>query len=144
MSSPVVVQGTPVTMAQQATPAGPPTNPDVRGSKQETKCNDIPFAVLFYINLFAIVGVAAVYGPDALSEGDDTDTSDREYSGYAYAALICVFLSILGSTGGLLVMMCIPATLIKAALIFVVIMAGLWMIRESVSSVFYVFMTSLF
>ena len=135
MSTPVVVQGTPVSMPQQATPAGAPSNPEVRGEKQETRCNDIPFAILFYANLVAIIAVAFTYGPDALSVDDDEkdengnpDRGTREYDGYAYAAVICVFLSILGSIGGLMVMMCIPETLIKAALIFVVIMAGVWMV----------------
>ena len=129
MSSPVVVQGTPVSMAQEATPAAPPTNPEIRGEKQETKCNDIPFAILFYANLVAIIAVAATYGPDALQGNDDTGNDDDvEYKGYAIAALICAFLSIIGSVLGLLVMMCIPETLIKAALIFVVILAGIWMV----------------
>lgn len=129
MSNPVVVQGTPVSTPQQATPAGPPSNAQVRGEKQESRCNDIPFAVLFYANLVAIIAVAFTYGPDALSVDDDEkddngdpDDGTREYDGYVYAALICVFLSILGSIGGLMVMMCIPETLIKVSLIFVVIM----------------------
>ena len=144
MSGPVVVQGRPVSAPQQARPANTststaPTNGTTHhGEKQETRCNDIPFAILFYLNVIAIFAVAILTGPDALeSNGEDNNSSSnnnndedmtREYDGLLYAALICVFLSIFGSLGGVGVMMCIPETLIKAALIFVVILAGIWMV----------------
>eukprot|EP00977_Amphora_coffeiformis_P018313 scaffold6395_cov159-Amphora_coffeaeformis.AAC.2 len=148
MSTPIVVQGTPVSYPQQAQaqqqyaqPARPSSNPPQRGEKQETRCNDIPFLVLFYLNVIAMAAVAVLYGPDALTADDDEATaadgddasSSREYDGYVYAALICVVLSVLGSIVGMSIMMCIPETLIKAALIFVVVMAFIWMILSFLS-----------
>ena len=149
MSGPVVVQGRPVSAPQQARPANTtstgttPTNGTTHhGQKQETRCNDIPFAILFYVNVIAIFAVAILTGPDALeSNGEDNNSSSsnnnedmtREYDGLLYAALICVFLSIFGSLGGVGVMMCIPETLIKVALIFVVIMAGIMMLMSFLS-----------
>ena len=151
MSNPIVVQGTPVSYPQHAQaqqqqqyaqPARPPTNPPERGEKQETRCNDIPFLILFYLNVIAMVAVAVLYGPEAL-EGEDGDATagggdsssneSREYDGYVYAALICVVLSVLGSIVGMSIMMCIPETLIKVALIFVVIMAFVWMVLSFLS-----------
>lgn len=141
MATPIVVQATPVMSPQVARPTmGPPTNPPQRGEKQGSGCKDIPFAILFYVNVVVMVIVAAAFGPDALSVDDDekdangqAEESTREYDGYVYAAIICVFLSVLGSIGGVAVMMCIPETLIKVALIFVVVMAGLWMLMAFVS-----------
>lgn len=166
MSAPVVVQGTPVSSPQFANsfqqpqdqqqygggqPTRPPTNPPHRGEKQGSGCKDIPFAILFYVNVAAMIAVAAFFGPDALTTDDDPDgqggnnndaenTADdsttREYDGYVYAALICVFLSVMASIAGLGIMMCIPETLIKAALIFVVIMAGIMMLMSILSGAF--------
>jgi hypothetical protein len=140
MSSPIVIQGTPVAspqQAQQAQPSRPPSNSPHRGERQESRCNDIAFAILFYVNILAMIGVAALYGPDALEADEnataDGDTSTREYDGYVYAALICCFLAIFGSIAGVAVLMCIPETLIKVALIFVVIMAGIWMVLAFLS-----------
>lgn len=133
MSSPVVVQGTPVANphAQQGgfstSIAG--DNPH-GGQKQEAKCNDPIFAILFYITVFAMLAVSITYGPSAMESGEG---ESYDYSGYVTATVIIVCLSFFASGGALAVMMCIPETLIKVALIFVVIMAGIWMVMAFVS-----------
>ena len=124
-------------MAQATTasaPSRPPTNPQTRGERQETRCNDVPFAILFYANLVAMIAVAVIYGPDALDDADQD--SDRDYRGYVYAALICSALGVLASLGGVAVMMCIPETLIKVALIFVVVMSGIFMVMMFLAGAF--------
>jgi len=73
-----------------------------------------------------MVIVAVVYGPEAVEESS-SNTND-EYRGYIIAAIIISLISFVVSAGGVAVMMCIPETLIKASLIFVVLLAGLWMV----------------
>lgn len=120
----------------------PPTsNPAGGGEKQETRCRDPFFALLLYINVAAIIGVAVVYGPAAIDAtttsnsdgtagdgGDNSTNANNAYQGYVYAAIICAGISFFASAGGVLVMMCIPETLIKVSLIFVTIMAGVMMV----------------
>lgn len=96
MSTPVVVQGTPVAQPsafQTSAPAtiqDPVSNQD-RESKVETKCNDPIFAVLFYITAIAIAVVAFMYGPEALSAS--TSSSGIDYSGYMITATILCIIS---------------------------------------------------
>mmetsp|Transcript_3436 Transcript_3436/g.7132 ORF Transcript_3436/g.7132 Transcript_3436/m.7132 type:complete len:502 (-) Transcript_3436:490-1995(-) len=102
-------------------------NYEEKGEKQEVRCRDPVFAVLFYANVVAILIVAIAYGGDAISKDDD-DVEDRDYDGYVYAGLIMAFLAFFASAGGVAILMCIPETMIKAALLFTVVMAGLWMV----------------
>lgn len=147
-SDPVVVQGTPVqsggggfagalnnpSPTQNSAVATPLSvngirNYENKGEKQEVKCRDPIFAVLFYACVVAIIVVAIAYGPDALSSDEnDNSTNTSEYEGYVYASVIMAFLSFFVSAGGVAIMTCIPGTLIKASLIFTVILAGLWMV----------------
>jgi hypothetical protein len=139
MSTPVVVQGKPVVLqpaqtgfASSLETSAPPavTSSGARDDKIETKCNDPIFALLFYAAMFAIVAVAVIYGPDALStEGNST----IDYSGYVTVTVILVLVSFVGAGIGMMVLMCIPQFLIKTALIFTVVMAGLWMVFAFVS-----------
>lgn len=127
MSEPVVVvQGTPVSPSEanqaHSAPAAGHSEFTGHGEKQETKCRDPIFAVLFYITVIGIVAVAFARGPDAMSGGD------QEYNGYVTVTVILVVLSFLASAGAMAVMMWIPETLIKMSLIFVTVLAGLWMI----------------
>jgi hypothetical protein len=129
MSTPVVVQGTPVANPHHS--SGPSdTNFTGKGEKQESKCRDPIFAALFYVCLIAIVIVAFTYGPDAMTADD---AIDHEYNGYVTATVIIVIFSFLGAAGGLAVMMRFPETLIKAALIFVTVLAGIWMVMAFLS-----------
>ena len=142
MSSPVTVQGTPVvvqgtpvsnqsypTSTTTAPAATTPTNFSGKGEKQETKCRDPIFAILFYVAVICIIVVAVVYGPDAM----DTPEGNFDYTGVVVATVIIAVLSFLGAGAGFSVMLCIPETLIKVALIFVVVLAGVWMVMAFAS-----------
>jgi Plasma-membrane choline transporter len=149
MATPIVVQGTPVNPNQafgSALSSPPPQqqqahhhhstagngNTDERAEKQETSCNDPIFVVLFYIAVFAIVGVAATYGADALSSSTTSNSSNGsttknyDYTGYVIVTLIIVLISLFGAGAGMALLFAIPEFLIKAALIFTVVMAGVW------------------
>jgi Plasma-membrane choline transporter len=144
MGTPVVIQGTAV--QQQHVPAvtgltsgnqynnsnsyaGNDTNQENRDDKVESSCNDPIFAVLFYIALFAIIGVAATYGKDALStsstSGSGGTTTTLKYQGFMIITFIITFLSFLGAGLGLSVLFCIPQFLIKVSLLFTIVMAAI-------------------
>ena len=128
MSAPVVVQGTAVANPEFSS-GPPPTDYNDRGEKQETKCRDPLFAALFYVTLIAIIAVAFARGPDAVSGGDE----DADYTSYITATIIVVILSFFASGGAMMLMMKFPETLIKAALIFVTALAGLWMVMSFIA-----------
>jgi hypothetical protein len=73
---------------------GDPDHQPARGG-----CKDPLFAILFYINVGAIVVVAILYGPGAFSS-----TSSFDYTGYIYAAAISAVLSLIFSALGLAVL----------------------------------------
>lgn len=110
-------------------------NYEKKGEKQEVRCRDPVFAVLFYATIVSITVVAIVYGPDALNQSDENDegSSINEYDGYIYASVIMAFVAFLVSAGGAAILMAIPETLIKVALLFTVVMAGLWMVLAFLS-----------
>lgn len=139
MAAPVVVQGTPVNQNQAFGITGlensrPPVahsnnanngnSSADRSDKVETSCNDPIFAVLFYLTLAAIVAVAALYGPDALSS--TSGNSDADYTSYVIVTVIFVVVSFFGAGAGMALLFWIPQCLIKTALIFTVVMAGVW------------------
>lgn len=137
MSTPIVVQGTRVANPQSSyapqntyATSGPTDQSSTwngKGVKQETKCRDPIFAVLFYICVAGIVAVAATKGPDAMDTGGSTE-NEYEYSGFVTAAVIIACVSFLAAAAGMAVLMAIPAFLIKAALLFSVAMAGAMMV----------------
>jgi len=145
MSTPVVVQGTAVgnpaaAPQQQQSYAGPDYNNNNDnggiahphgGEKAETRCNDPIFALLFYACIGAIVAVAAIYGPAALAGTSSSSTIN--YEPIVVYVIIVAVISFLASALGLAVMMCIPETLIKIALIFTVIMSAVWAAMAFVS-----------
>jgi Plasma-membrane choline transporter len=150
--TPVVVQGTPVSSYPQSSQPHYPQSSGINGTqmssgspsgggspeewnghgvKQETRCRDPIFAVLFYINVIAILAVAVVYGPNALENAtestgqdanDNSKTDVSDYTGYMYTMVVCSFLSAILAALSLGVMMAIPETLIKISLIFVIAM----------------------
>lgn len=132
MSSVVVVQGTAVQQPAfgESLEVANVNNgaSNINHEPAKRGCNDPLFALLFYANVAAIVGVAIVYGPDAFA-----DTATFTYEGYVYAALISAVLSLAFSAVGLAVLMAIPETMIKVALIFVVIMSGVWAVMAFIS-----------
>ena len=99
-----------------------------------TNCNDPLFAALFYINIIAMIFVAVTYGGNAISsETDDFDPDSsssftESYDGYIIAVVLTGILSLFASGIGLLILMKFPETIIKVALIFVVIMMGIMMV----------------
>lgn len=128
MSSPVVIQGKPVNQPIEAIPTTGGTSGDWngRGEKQETRCRDPIFAILFYICVLAIVGMAATMGPGALSSGNHTTTNGGktfEYNGYVAAAGLIALISFVASGVGVAILMCIPETIIKVSLILSIIMS---------------------
>lgn len=125
MSTPVVVQGTAV---QPSFGDSPQPVADAEHQPAKGGCKDPLFALLFYINVFAIIAVAIVYGPAAFA-----DDAEFDYTGYIYAAVISAVLSLIFSAVGLFVLMKIPETMIKVALIFVVVMSGVWAVMAFLS-----------
>jgi hypothetical protein len=114
MANPVVIQGQEV--------GDPHATANVTQHTKQAKCQDPMFAPLFYIDIIAIVAVAGIYGEEALNNTDDPFS--EEYVGYYYSALIAGFVGLVMSALGLQVLMCIPQFMIKAGLIFSVVMAG--------------------
>lgn len=154
MTKPIVVQGTAVSdpYANHPEPTGfasgfqdshnephYSSSDVVKGERQETKCRDPIFALLFYINVSAIAAVAFAYGLPAYQniDGDNADGVNADgvnaYSGYIYAAAIAAVFSLLFSGLALGVMMAIPSFLIKTSLIFSVIITGIWAVFAFIS-----------
>jgi hypothetical protein len=136
MSNPVVVQGTavpnPASTATTAVPSGNATyNMEQNQQPASTGCNDPIFAILFYGNLAAILAVAALYGPSAFET--TTGAGGGDYSGYIYAVLVTGVISFIFSGLGLAFLMQYPALMIKAGLIFVVVMSLVWCVMAFLS-----------
>eukprot|EP00557_Chaetoceros_sp_GSL56_P002192 CAMPEP_0176500768 /NCGR_PEP_ID=MMETSP0200_2-20121128/13771_1 /TAXON_ID=947934 /ORGANISM="Chaetoceros sp., Strain GSL56" /LENGTH=517 /DNA_ID=CAMNT_0017899545 /DNA_START=166 /DNA_END=1719 /DNA_ORIENTATION=- len=103
--------------------------------KQPTKCRDPIFAVLLYANVAAILGVFLKYGTpvdqqqqqdaDFLSEGADSTTLENDYMGLIYSSIATAGFAAVLSAIVLQILMCIPGVLIKVALVFNVILAGI-------------------
>lgn len=122
-----------VTDAQPTT--GTASNP-FEVKKQPTRCRDPIFAVLFYANVAAIVGVAIAYSDNVFAsvsgngngngndDGNQNQADDLDYSGLVYAGLCSAGFAAVLSAVMMQVMTCIPGVLIKAALIFNVILAA--------------------
>ena len=68
-----------------------PTPQDGGANTGGKKCKDPIFALLFYINLIAIIAVAATRGTAAL----DSATSDYDFTGLIYATVSVSFLSLI-------------------------------------------------
>jgi Plasma-membrane choline transporter len=143
MSAPVVdcEMETPVANPHHPTTATPASHPTsnqpvssphgvVKGEMQETRCRDPLFALLLYGNVVAIIAVAFVYGPAALSI---TTTNFTDYTGYVIATIIFALVSFGAAALGLLILMAIPETMIKVALVFTVVMALGWCVMSFLS-----------
>lgn len=100
--------------------------------KQPTRCRDPVFAVLFIANVAAMVGVFIKYGTNPLNnveaeqDGDDGQIELGE-EGIIYTAATAAGISAAFSAVMMQVLMCIPGFLIKFALLFNVVLAGLGM-----------------
>jgi len=132
----VVVQGTAVSdpygnesYGNSSPAAG--TGQVVKGEKQESKCRDPIFALLLYGTVAAIAAIAFTKGLPAYQQSETTTTAS--YTGYMYAALICGVFSFVFSGFTLGIMMAIPEFLVKASLIFSVIITGVWAVYAFIS-----------
>jgi len=123
--APVVVQGTAVSPPQavdvgygdnQAT-----TTAVTEHEPKKTGCKDPIFAILFYVNIIAIVVVAVTYGKD-LSSSSET----LNYEELIYASLVFVVASLVFSGGGLLFLLQYPSFMIKAGLILTIVLSLAW------------------
>jgi hypothetical protein len=89
--------------------------------KQEVKCRDPLFAVLFYINLGVIIAIAVLFGKNPFNveveENADDQAPQIDYTPFMYAAIISGGVGLILSSFSLQLLMCIPGTLIKVALI---------------------------
>jgi hypothetical protein len=79
MSTPVVVQGTPVAAPGHYTTPQGGTNIAHEHQPAQTKCNDPFFAFLLYGNLAAIAAVAVIYGPGSFNSAESN--SGFDYTG---------------------------------------------------------------
>lgn len=106
--------------------------------KQPTKCRDPIFAVLLYANVATILGLFLKYGTDPLTDSttstteqqqdtttEGTTTMDNNYLGLIYSSIATAAFAAVLSAIVLQILMCIPGVLIKVALIFNVILAGI-------------------
>lgn len=128
MAPPVVVQGTAVARPPEPVTHGGGTGTNVEHQPSKTGCNDPIFALLLYGNVAAIVAVAVVYGPASFD-----GSSIYVYNGYVYAAVATAVVSVFVSGFGLLLNMQYPETIIKIALIFVVVLSGVWAVMAFIA-----------
>jgi len=105
--------------------------------KQPTRCRDPLFAVLFLVNVAAIVGVTIKYSGDVIksftsavdadADADanaDANAEEVDYTGLIYTAIATAAIATGLSAVTMQVMICIPGILIKAALFFNIILSG--------------------
>lgn len=95
-----------------------------KGEKQPRKCNDVPFAVLFYGQLAAMIAVAVMYGYEMFAS--EIEESDLDYEGYIYFSLYMAAIAVILSAAMFFLMFVCPALLIKIALFFVVFLSLAW------------------
>ena len=127
MSSPVIVQGTAVASPyDHGSPVddhGSPVDDFTKGEKQESRCRDAWAAVLLYINVAAMAGVAATLGKTAIegvfaANSDVSDGSEVDLSGYANATAVTGVVSLVFAGLSFLVLLAIPQFIIKFSLFF--------------------------
>ena len=58
-------------------------------TRRQTKCQDALFAPLFYVDIAAIVVLAAILGKDALENNNNSDLAN-EYDGYLKACSVAI------------------------------------------------------
>lgn len=126
MSTPVVVQGTAVsapvaTGSPYGDTAEVTTTPNRTPAK--TGCNDPIFALLFYGNVAAMFIVAFIYGGAALN-----GASSETYATFVYAAMVFGGASFAASLLGLFMLIACPVLMIKAGLLFSVVVMLAWTI----------------
>lgn len=132
MNAPVVVQGTAVVPPSQTATSVPMGGTGVsqpNESSSKTGCRDPIFAILFYINIAAIGVVVVLYG-GAMTGGEG---STGDLSQYIAPFITVGILSLLASAVGLFLLMTCPEFMIKAGLIFSLVIALLWAVYAFLS-----------
>jgi len=129
MNAPVVVQGTavvPPSRTQTATSVrmGGTEVSQRNESSSKTGCRDPIFAILFYVNVAAIIAVVAIYSGNVTGD----EGSIESLVPYIAPFLVVGILSLLASALGLFLLMTCPEFMIKAGLIFSLVIALLWTI----------------
>jgi Plasma-membrane choline transporter len=136
MASPVLVHGDPV-----PNPHMSQGGVEITQHTKQAKCQDPLFAPLFYIDIIAVVALAGGTG----DEWVNNSAFAEEYMGYYYASIIGGIVGLIMSGVMLQVMFCIPSFLIKASLIFTVVMSALMVVFSfSTQNVLGVIMSLLF
>eukprot|EP00536_Pseudo-nitzschia_multiseries_P010266 jgi/Psemu1/297527/fgenesh1_pm.307_\ len=118
MGEPIVVQGTAVSAPQQTADVSYGGAMEQTNNREPAKtgCKDPIFAILFYINIIAVVAVVGAYGMPAM-EGNNN------YAGYVSAAAIFGVASMVAALVGLFLLLSCPEVIIKCGLIFSVVMS---------------------
>lgn len=126
MNTPVVVTGTAVAPPSQYNTGVPTGGTEVSQTNESSKtgCKDPIFAILFYVNVAAIIAVVAIYSGGI----GDLNGSTSQYLPYVSILVVVGVLSILASGLGLFLLMTCPEFMIKAGLIFALVIALLWTI----------------
>lgn len=97
-----------------------------KGEKQPSAFRDVPFAILFLVQILIVAGVVSIYGIDAVNkvlEDVGSDRDDIDYSGVGNAAGITAGVSLILSSLMLLVMIACASMLIKLSLLFSVVLS---------------------
>lgn len=88
-----------------------------KGEKQPSACKDVVFAILFLVQVVAIVTIVVLYGTKALREATEGNV-DFDYSGFIYAAVLAGIFSFALSAILVQVMMALAGMLVKISLLF--------------------------
>jgi hypothetical protein len=131
-NDPAPVVSHPVAVSTTAVPVGNlDTGDSFRNSEkqQKKKCNDWPFALLFFVNIIVISIVAGSLGANALNDELQKEQShDTNFKGFIKGAVVCGCFGLALSAAMLFILIKLARTMIKVSLITSVIFAGLWMI----------------
>jgi len=99
------------------------SNSIYESKKQPSGCRDPLFALLFYANFGLIIGLVAKFGTNPFTNDvDDDSITDDNMIGFLYASLASGGISIIFSGLMVMLMLAIPGLLIKAAIIFNVLL----------------------
>jgi len=126
MSTPVVVQGTAVPPANNYGGATATETPQGQEEEEPSKtgCKDPIFAVLFYLNIIAIVVVFITYGNN--ESNSETPFNYDNYEQYVGDAAVIGVASLIFSGLGLLFLIQYPSFMIKCGLIFSLLVSLAW------------------
>jgi len=94
-----------------------------KGEKQEAKCNDIPFAILFYINIIIVTFVAVAMGAPEVDFGSTKSDDKIPYDTLFEATIVLSAFSAALSVAIFFIFISYANILIKMALLFSCVMS---------------------